>query len=237
MKYDDPTHFWDMPGFHYDMPEQEAIQTPHTMAKPKLDLKGKTPLEKVQKTEDIVVATTGNANFPNPNPPLTTLTGKADALSAAYSAREAARQTLDETQAALDAAEADLDTSLVAFAAYVESASGGDPQKILSSGLAIKGPNTPIGPMPQVQGLDSAASVEAGRIILRWTAVKGAKTYEVQTCPDPITTTGWTGVGLPTKATLTVDGLPSGGRCWFRVRAVGSAGPGPWSDPCVKTVP
>lgn len=237
MNYDDPTSFWDMPGFFYDMPEPAAPTTPHTMAKPKLDLKGKTPLEKVQKTGDIVVATTGNANFTTPTPPLATLTAKADTLAAAYSAREAARQALDEAQAALDAAEADLDATLVTFAAYVESVSGGDAQKILSSGLAVKGPNSPIGPMPQVQGLDSVASVEAGRIILRWASVKGAKTYEVQTCPDPITADGWTGVGLPTKATLTVDGLPSGGRCWFRVRAIGSAGPGPWSDPCVKTVP
>lgn len=237
MRYDEPSVFWDMPGFFYDMPDEAGLRKPTRMAKPKLDLKGKTPLQKVQKTGDIVTATTDNPNFPTPNPSLATLTAKADALSAAFSEREAARQALDAKQAALETAEADLDAALVSFAAHVESASGGDKAKILSSGLGVKGESAPIGPLPQVEGLESSAGEAEGTVNLRWSPVKGAKTYEVQTCPDPITTAGWRTVGLPTKASLAVDGLPSGGRCWFRVRAIGSAGPGPWSDPTVKTVP
>lgn len=237
MRYDDPSVFYDMPGFFYDMPEENGPRKRHPMAKPKLELKGLAPLQKVQKTEDLVTATTGNANFTTPTPSLPTLTAKADALAAAYSEREAAKQTLNETQMALDTAEAELDSTLTLFSAYVESASGGDAQKILSSGLAVKGQSAPIGPMPQVAGLESTTSNAEGRIVLRWTAVKGAKTYEAQTCPDPISAAGWKAAGLPTKASLTLEGLPTGARCWFRVRAIGSAGPGPWSDPCVKTVP
>ncbi len=237
MRYDDPSVFWDMPGFFYDLPE-EAGPTKHTrMAKPKLELKGLTPLQKVQKTGDLVTATTGNANFATPNPSLTTMTAKADALAAAFSAREAAKLTLDEKQAALEFADADLDGILVAFAAYVESASGGDEQKILSAGLALKGRPTPIGPMPQVEGLECLVGAAEGQVIPRWKPVKGAKAYELQTCADPITAAGWMAAGMSTKATLIVNGLPSGGRCWFRVRAIGTAGPGPWSDPAVKTVP
>jgi hypothetical protein len=237
MRYDDPSVFWDMLGFFYDMQEEAGPQMKHTMAKPKVDLRGKKPLEKVQKTGEIVTSTTGNANFPTPNPTLATLTAKADSLAAAISARDIAKQTLDEMQAALLTAEAELDATLTLFAAYVESASGGDAQKILSSGLALKGQASPVAAMPKVTGLDSTGSESEGSVILRWDALKNAKTYEVQTCPDPITGGGWTSAGLPTKSTLTVSGLPTGGRCWFRVRAVGSAGPGPWSDPCVKTVP
>lgn len=237
MRYDDPSVFWDMPGFFYDMPDVAGPSKPTRMAKPKLDLKGKTPLQKVQKTGDLVTATTGNANFPTPTPSLATMTAKADALSAAFSERETAKQTLDMKQTALETAEADLDAALVSFAAYVEAASGGDQAKILSSGLAVKGQSAPIGPLPQVEGLDSTTGDAEGRVNLRWSPVKGAKTYEVQTCPDPITAAGWKAAGLSTKASLVIEGLPSGSRCWFRVRAIGSAGPGPWSDPCVKTVP
>lgn len=237
MRYDDPSVFWDMPGFFYDMPEDAGHIQNKKMAKPKLDLKGKTPLQKVQKTEDIVAAMTGNANFPTPNPPLATLTASADDVAAAYSAREAVRTALDEAQVVLDTKVAANDANLVSLAAYVESTSGGDAQKILSAGLAVKGQPSPIGPLPQVEGLDSNVGDAEGEVTLRWTPLRGAKTYQAQTCPDPITAGGWSDVGLPTKAKLLVTGLPSGGRCWFRVRAIGSAGPGPWSDPCVKTVP
>jgi hypothetical protein len=40
-----------------------------------------------------------------------------------------------------------------------------------------------------------------------------------------------------TKASSNATDLPSATRCWFRVRAVGTKGPGPWSDPAIKTVP
>jgi hypothetical protein len=33
------------------------------------------------------------------------------------------------------------------------------------------------------------------------------------------------------------SGLASGQRVWVRVRAIGAAGPGPWSDPATKIVP
>jgi hypothetical protein len=238
MRFDDPNAFYDAPNAFYDMPEEPALpRKKHPMAKPKLSLHTKSPLEKVQKTEDIVSALTGNASFSTPIPSLATLTAKADALSAKVSAREAAKMALDEALSGLNTAEAQLDADLMSLMAYVESASGGDEAKILSAGFEIKGKAAPIGAMPQVEGLDSSIGDAEGRIILRWKSVKGAKTYEIQTCPDPITAAGWKAAGLSTKASLILDGLPTGGRCWFRVRAIGSAGPGPWSDPCVKTVP
>lgn len=237
MRYDDPSAFYDAPQSFYDMNEPAGPTQNHRMAKPKLELKGLTHLQKVQKTSDIVTATTGNPNFLTPNPSLATLTGKADALAAAYSAREAAKQTLEQKQTELNTADADLESTLTLFTAYVETTSGGEAAKILSSGLGVRGAPTPIGPLPQVEGLDAIIGDAEGQLTLRWKSVRGAKTYEVQCCTDPITVAGWAGVGLPTKATLIVTGLTSGTRCWFRVRAIGTAGPGPWSDPCVKTVP
>ena len=207
------------------------------LAQPEHGPPNEGPLGKRARSGEHRTAPTGKAEFPPPLPSLATLTAKADALSAKVSAREAAKMALDEALSALNTAEAELDADLMSLMAYVESASGGDEAKILSAGFEIKGKATPIGAMPQVEGLDSTVGDAEGRIILRWKSVKGAKTYEVQTCPDPITAAGWKAAGLSTKASLILDGLPTGGRCWFRVRAIGSAGPGPWSDPCVKTVP
>ncbi|MFO1439978.1 MAG: fibronectin type III domain-containing protein [Verrucomicrobiaceae bacterium] len=237
MRYDDPSVFWDSDTFFYDMPDV-VVHHPHTtMAKPKLNLRGLSTLQKVQKTNDIVAALTGNTNFTTPSPTLAAVTASSDGLSAAYSAREDARMTLDEKQTLLENAEDGHDTVLNLLMAYVENASGGDEAKILSAGFEVKGRPTPVGEMPQVDGLDSIIGDAEGRVILRWKSIKGAKSYEVQTCPDPISAAGWKAAGITTRASLTLDGLPTGGRCWFRVRAIGSAGPGPWSDPAVKTVP
>ena len=91
--------------------------------------------------------------------------------------------------------------------------------------------------MPQVLNLEGITNAAESTVVLKWKAVKGAKSYEVQTSPDPFTSQSWHSAAVVTKATHTLTGLPSGGRCWFRVRAIGTAGPGPWSDPAIKTVP
>lgn len=237
MNFDDPAASYDSPVLFFDMPGTGASSPPKPMAKPKLNLRDLDALQKVQKANDIVDAMTGNANYPAPNPVLAAVTAKSDALSAAFSAREVAKQTLDERQELLATAGGDLDAALTGLMAYVESASGGDAAKILSAGFEVRGQASPPAPMAQVEGLDSTIGDMQGRVVLRWTPVRGAKSYEVQTSPDPITSTSWAAAGISTRSTLTLDGLPIGARCWFRVRAIGSAGPGPWSDPAVKTVP
>ena len=40
-----------------------------------------------------------------------------------------------------------------------------------------------------------------------------------------------------TNSKTTLTGFTSGARIWVRVRAINSAGKGPWSDPAVKIVP
>ena len=40
-----------------------------------------------------------------------------------------------------------------------------------------------------------------------------------------------------TAAHVTITGLTSGSRVWVRVRAIGTKGEGPWSDPATKIVP
>ena len=42
---------------------------------------------------------------------------------------------------------------------------------------------------------------------------------------------------MVTKSKATVSGLATGTKYWFRVRAIGAAGPGPWSDPATKVAP
>ena len=59
----------------------------------------------------------------------------------------------------------------------------------------------------------------------------------MEVSPDPIGANTWTYKGTVTKAKATINSFVSGTRIWLHVRAIGAAGPGPWSDPAVKTVP
>ncbi len=236
-RFDDPSVRFDAPGIFFDMPESGAAPRIKSMSKPKLNLQGVDPLSKVQLVNDIVTQMTGNANFTTPNPTLAALTTKSDALSAIISQISLTEQQLEQHNVTQDTLVTELDALLTALMAYVESASGGEEAKILSAGMGVRGKPTPPGPMPQVTGLEAKAGDDAGVILLRHDAVKGAKVYERQRSPDPFTNASWVNLDASTKASSTVTDLPSATRCWFRVRAVGAKGPGPWSDPAIKTVP
>jgi hypothetical protein len=64
--------------------------------------------------------------------------------------------------------------------------------------------------------------------------VKGTKSYEVQQSTDAA---NWQHAGVATKSKLTVSGLTTGTKYWFRVRAVGGNATSPWSDPATKVAP
>jgi len=54
--------------------------------------------------------------------------------------------------------------------------------------------------------------------------------------PDPLGGT-WTQFDLCTASKITVTGLVSGKKYWFRVAAKGTGAQGPWSDPAQKMAP
>jgi len=207
------------------------------MKKPKLNLRGLTTLQKIRKAKSFVAAMTGNANFPGPNPPLAVIAAAAEQVATAFSDREQVRRQLDEQQTALENAEKMLDLLLTALAAYVAAASGGEVQRIVSSAMEVANAPVPVGLLPQVTNLRATTSPVEGAVMLRWKRMRHARCYELQTSADPVTPQSWESHDPVSKAKCQLTGLPSGARRWFRVRAIGSAGPGAWSDPIVRRVP
>jgi hypothetical protein len=65
--------------------------------------------------------------------------------------------------------------------------------------------------------------------------VRGAELYELQNRVALDQTWSFKAVTIISKITL--SGLPSGHRCWVRVRPVGPTGIGPWSESVSKIVP
>ncbi len=207
------------------------------MAKVKLDLKSKTDAEIIELAQQHIAAMTGNANFPTPMPDaagfLALTTTAADALAAADAAHTAWRTAV----ATKDAAILELSSAgLNARASYVDSASGGDEAKILSSGFNTRAPATPIGLPAQPGNLIAAMGSLEGTMELDWETVRGAVSYIVE-CKLHSDSEQWQQVKIVTRSDATLTGLVSGSTYAFRVRAVGAAGEGPWSDEAVKMAP
>lgn len=206
-------------------------------AKVKLELKDKTDPELVLYTDNVVTKMTGNPNFTTPNPPVANLTTAKINLSAAM-------QTVATLEQQLEAARGDAATKrgvlhglLTQEGTYVENTSAGDAAKILSAGMEVRDEPAPPAAMPAPQNLRAFAGDNDGEIDLDWDSVKKSKSYEMQRSPDPVTATSWIAAGTVTKSKGTISGLTSGTKNWFRVRAIGAAGPGPWSDPATKMAP
>ena len=123
------------------------------------------------------------------------------------------------------------------LASYVDNTSGGNEAYILSAGFEVRTPPLPVGVVAQVMGVVTAPGDFPGRLVVRWDGVPGAVIYDLQTSNDPNVEGSWVDRGSSTSTRREIEELTSGSRCWTRVRAKGSAGPGPWSDPSVKTVP
>jgi hypothetical protein len=208
------------------------------MAKVRLALQSMTVPQKVQFVREVVTKSTGNPVATGSTPTLAQLSAGADTLEGKALAAQTARDSSAQATAEQDNAERDVDLLMTQFGNFIDIASGGDEAKILSVGLNVRAPSTtPIGELAQVQNLAALVGDNDGEIDVDWDAVRGAKTYEIHKSADPITPTGWSAAGSATKSKSTVSGLSSGTKYWFRVRGIGAAGPGPWSDPATKVAP
>ena len=207
------------------------------MAKPRLGLSALTYDEKLTLYNEIKTKMTGNPTFPNP--PVTMVAYGALITTATTSnanwaeSQMLSKQRTTERQTAFEAT--DGATSLLS--AFVEAASGGDAAKIESAGMSVRAERTPPQVPAQVLNLVLTAGDFPGTLDVAFDATAGAKSYEVQTSPDPMSETSWVFKQSLAKSSGTIQGLTSGAKVWARVRAVGAAGAGPYSDPATKTVP
>jgi hypothetical protein len=208
------------------------------MATVKLNLARMSILDKVALARTVIDKMTDNPDFPTPDPTLIKLGADADTAEEAATAAAVARSASQQATSELYAAEAVLDQTITGTGAYVQKASAGVPAKILGSGLKVRNERTSITSMPAVENLSVTGGDHDGEIDGQFDPVKGARSYEIQSCNDPMTSAGWLLRTAETQSKFTIGGLTSGTRVWFRVRALGPRKiKGPWSDPAVKMVP
>lgn len=220
------------------------------MIKIKLELQKLADEEVVGRLTLVAGKLAGNATFPEVPVPSDTLTADASAMSDLLSQRQAlleqAQQLTLQIRTARNKAEADLNQD----AGYVEGvinkivppATSVDPvvaaEKARSAGMDVAAERTPVGPMPKIDGLTVTQGDSDGELDLTWNPIKrGLNSYEGELTEDVAGQTGWEHSFTAGRSKTEVTGLTSGKRYWFRVRAHGAAGPGPWSEPATKVAP
>jgi predicted phage tail protein len=121
---------------------------------------------------------------------------------------------------------------LSVLGAGVEHIAAGDTAVVLRSGFEPQADRVPIGPLAAPQNVEAVMADQEREIRVRWRSVRGARIYVVENLLDGATE--WIQSGITTKVSFNASGLQSGKKYRVRVRAVGAAGLGPWSDEAVR---
>jgi hypothetical protein len=159
-------------------------------------------------------------------------------LEAKQAAVLEARQGLNMAHSAMNAS---ADTQRTAFnnlAGLVQTDSDGNATYIMSCGFGVRSNGTPTPPVEDPP-LDLRTKVNGtpGKVLFSWSAPVGARYYEAQSTTELSGESGWVTAGqMPTKTKIDFEGLTSGTRYAFRVRAWGNGMPGPWSSPVQQMV-
>lgn len=209
------------------------------MAKVKIIFARLPMTEKIARARLIVEKMTANAaNFPNPIPALADVTAAINDAEKAYDAALEARALSKQRTAELSAMEDVMDEMVSRLASFVDTASAGKEEIILSAGMDVRasGVASTLPPEPPSSFTVTAGDQE-GTLDLAWNADARAKSYIIQKSTNPPTNGSWTQVAVVTTSSYTVTGLTSGEKYWFRVAAIGAGGQSGWSDPAVKMSP
>jgi hypothetical protein len=120
------------------------------------------------------------------------------------------------------------------LAGYVQSASGGDTEIILSSGFDIVRPGNGLPEVTQVFNLRLKTARAEGSMRARWNKVRGAKVYLVRVLLDMDKPDEAELKATPSACFCTITGLLPGTRYHVQVAAIGGGKIGDWSNPAAK---
>lgn len=186
----------------------------------------------IEKARAIVTAMTGNADFPTPVPTLASIETLIDKLEAAET--DVLNNGGKQDYVVRNMFRDELRTELTLLASYVQVTSGGDRVKILSAGFETRRLPAPVGIPDKPANLRITLGELPGSLQLRWGRVRGRLNYKAQYCEgDPLVEANWKDLVELGRNYYVATDLEGGKSYSFRVRALGAAGYGPYSDVAV----
>ncbi|MEA3187050.1 MAG: hypothetical protein QOD99_880 [Chthoniobacter sp.] len=184
------------------------------------------------KAQSIVAALTGNANFPSPTPTLASITSQLTACQSALAMKPG--QARDAQVIATRTLLAD---SLDKLARGLELVPNVTEAMLATSGFDLRKVPTSTGETVAAPGnVRLKQTGVSGVIQVLSDAVPRASAYEMQYTKNPNTGPWLDGGTFASTRGIGVSGLTRGKDYWVRLRAVGTNGPGPWSDPATILV-
>ena len=197
------------------------------MAKPVLKFGNLPIVKRVSRSRQIVIATTGNANYPTPAPSLASITASVNLLEADDIAAKDGPKSAMTTRNKQNKSHTLL---MNQFVTYVEVASGGDQAKIESTTLEVKATPGASVAMGKVEGVKGSVGDFAGESKLSWKKMVGANFYQIQRSADGKTL--WADEGeAVTKTKTVITGMVPETGSYYRIAAGNTLGIGSWSDP------
>ena len=180
----------------------------------------------------IVAKMKGNMVFTELAAKTTALETAVTALETANTNYNAALTTADQLMTVRDTAVITATTAAQALATGAEGISK-DPATLESGGWELVSTHaSPVGPMMAPANFCATSGDNEGSVDLACDTQKGVQAHiaEHSTSPEGPFTQFYVG----RKSSCTKEGLPSGSAHWFRMCAVGAAGPGPYAGPITK---
>lgn len=202
------------------------------MSQVKLDLAAMSAIEKAQFA--LVVADALGKNdttFTDPTISSDDLNNFAVTVRQSITTAQVAHMAWRSKVAAQNEKLATLELYLRQTASYVQNVSAGDASIIELAALSVREPNGKIGRLPAPAGIEVQPASNPGMVTLKLTPVKKAKGYLVQFAASASLPATFPHSQALTKSKLTITGLTSATRYWFRAAATNPAGLGEWTDP------
>jgi hypothetical protein len=204
----------------------------HNMAKPakfyvRVGTAGITSTALVEKGRNNVTMMTGNLAFATPEPALATVTTACNTLDAATQAYNFNRGKVEKD--ARDMAYDALYALLGELGSYVQTASNGAKDVILSAGFDVRRTPEPLGQLQAPPNMRATVAPYPGTLLVRWGGVRGRQNYRLEVAIGS-PTAEWTVLTVTSKPRFVVEGLQSNEVYYFRVAAIGAAGISPVSD-------
>ncbi len=227
---------------HFDSGARYAVGDPEPLptsdgAKVKMDLTHRKTSDRVMYIENHITQMLNNPKFTTPLPSAVDFLARFTAYRNAALAADSMETVWRDAVALRDQEWAQMLATMNVRAAYVQGASNGNRQVILSSGLGVKNPPSPAGELPPPLGLRVDLNGTVGKMILNWSAVSGAKTYLLERAVVVNGVIGpWELIEVGGRPTLTINGMTVGVEYAFRVAAAGgSGGRSDWSSVMKRT--
>ena len=194
-----------------------------------MDIDGLSPTGLVSRAQGLHDGIKGNAQFPSPLPTAEAFQTLIDELAAGNAAVAANKGRAEYL--VRDIAERNLRDAIKQWKGYVQMASGGDADLILTTNFGVSKRPQPRSPLDPPRNLGARLTSHSGRAALVWSTEKGAEMHHVymSTSADPFK---WELIGVTTKSRFNADNLAPGTFYWFAVSAINAAGESSKSEPC-----